>query len=106
MILYELLSAVGANPRAAVFSIPVKINRNINAILPHQPCYINIAHLQHVIIDINSRNNTLLKAIAFFRTEPIEKNLKQINPFDYNLALFDYRLGKTKSYSQMWWIKT
>jgi len=25
----------------------------------------------------------------------IEKNLKQINPFDYNLALFDYRLGKT-----------
>jgi hypothetical protein len=76
VILYELLSAVGANPRAAVFSIPVKINHNINAILPHQPCYINIAHLQHVIIDINSRNNTLLKAIAFFRTEPIEKNLK------------------------------
>ncbi len=25
----------------------------------------------------------------------IEKNLKQINPFDYDLALFDYRLGKT-----------
>ena len=25
----------------------------------------------------------------------IEKNLKQINPFDYDLGLFDYRLGKT-----------
>jgi two-component system, NtrC family, sensor kinase len=25
----------------------------------------------------------------------IEKNLKQINPFNYDLALFDYRLGKT-----------
>ena len=36
----------------------------------------------------------------------IEKNIKQINPFDYDLALFDYRLGKTKSYSQMWWIET
>jgi two-component system, NtrC family, sensor kinase len=25
----------------------------------------------------------------------IEKSLKEINPFDYDLALFDYRLGKT-----------
>ncbi len=25
----------------------------------------------------------------------IDKNLNQINPFDYDLALFDYRLGKT-----------
>ncbi len=25
----------------------------------------------------------------------VDKNLKQINPFDYDLALFDYRLGKT-----------
>ena len=26
---------------------------------------------------------------------PYKNNLKQINPFDYDLALFDYRLGKT-----------
>jgi len=25
---------------------------------------------------------------------PYKNNLKQINPFDYDLALFDYRLGK------------
>ena len=25
----------------------------------------------------------------------IKNNLKQINPFDYDLGLFDYRLGKT-----------